>query len=604
MYHVWMNIKPRIFLMTGVLVIVSALAAWWVGRQQATGIVKQWAVRYAEKQVLYDKSRMLQPILQEIALARQLARSQQIVEWARQPGDPALTRRAVAEMEDFRQNFADKSYFVALKDSGAYYHNNAKNEYAGRQLRYALDPKKPADQWFYDIMAQQRGMQLNVNPDVNLGVTKLWMNFLVRDGKDILGVAGTGLDLGQFIREVLDHAQPGISSLFVDRTGAIQVYRDERLIDFASITKAGAARKTIGLLFERASDKAAILDAMKELEKPDSTVATRFVEMKGKPFLAGMAYLPEIGWYEITLLDLDVVFPLASFSSILLVYGLTLLAALLLFNLLVGRLVLQPMAQLERAIGKVQSGQFSPDSLPSGGKDELGRLMDHFKQMAGNVWQSRSELEDKVKERTEALERLTRTDPLTELLNRRGMTERIDAAVGRDRRESSPFGLLLLDVDYFKKINDQHGHSVGDRALVLLAELIRSVTRPYDSAARWGGDEFLILVLDCDGATLRGLGERICTLIAETRRLTDHEGKPVSISVSIGGVLVSGDDVEGMISKADQGLYAAKDAGRNCMRFFEPVSGEPVRTEAAGRAADSNSGTFGAHQASPPWQHL
>lgn len=135
-----MNLKPRIFLLTGLLVIASAVAAWWMARQQAVSIVEQWAVRYAEKQVLYDKSRMLQPILQEIALARQLVSSQQIREWARKPDNPKLTERAVAEMENFRLNFADKSYFVALNDSGRYYHNNAKNEFAGKQLRYKPGP--------------------------------------------------------------------------------------------------------------------------------------------------------------------------------------------------------------------------------------------------------------------------------------------------------------------------------------------------------------------------------------------------------------------------------------------------------------------------------
>lgn len=563
-----MNLKPRILLLTGLLVIASALAAWWVARQQAVGIVEQWAVRYAEKQVLYDKSRMMQPILREIALARQLAGSRQIREWARTPDDPELTRNAIAEMENFRLNFADQSYFLVLRESGRYYHNNAKNEFAGKQLRYRLDPKKPADQWFYDIMHQQREMHLNVNPDVNLGVTKLWIDVLIRDGNDILGVAGTGLDLSQFIREVVNNPQPGIASLFLDHDGAIQVYRDERLIDFSSITKGASERKTIDLLFDRAGDRTAILSAMKELEKLQTTVITRFVEMNGKPYLAGVAYLPEIGWYEITLLDLSVVLPLTSFSGILLVYGLTLLAALALFNLVLGRLVLRPMAHLEQAIQKVQNGQFSPESLPTGGKDEIGRLMGHFKEMAQTVWQARSELEDKVKERTEALERLTHTDPLTELLNRRGMTERIEAARSRSQRENSRFGLLLLDVDAFKDINDQHGHGVGDQALILIAELIHSIIRPYDSAARWGGDEFLILAVDCDAATLTRLGQRICTTVAETRRLTDHEDQPIRLTLSIGGALVGSEDAEVALSKADQALYAAKDAGRNCLRLF------------------------------------
>lgn len=562
-----MNIKSRILLLTGLLVTVSAVAAWWVARQQAIGIVEQWAVRYAEKQVLYDKSRMLQPILQEIALARQLAGSQQIREWARNPGDPELTRRAVAEMENFRQNFSDKSYFVALKDSGAYYHNNAANEFAGKQLRYKLDPKKPADQWFYDIVGQNRDMHLNVNPDVNLRVTKLWIDLLIRDGDDILGVAGTGLDLSQFIREVLDNAQPGIASLFIDHDGAIQVFRDERMIDFGSITKGSGERKTIALLFERPADRAAMLDAMKELESSGAKVVTRFVEMHGKPYLAGVAWLPEIGWYEITLLDLDVVLPLASFSGILLVYGAALLLALLLFNLLLGRLVLRPLAQLEQAILTVQSGQFSGAMLPGGRKDEIGRLMDLFRQMASNVLQSRSELEHKVRERTEALERLTHIDPMTELLNRRGMAERMEAAISRKQRDGSGFGLLLLDVDYFKNINDQHGHGVGDQALLLMAELLRALIRPYDSAARWGGDEFLVLVMDCDRATLTALGTRICAAIAKSHGLSDHAGKLIGFSVSIGGVLVGDEDVEGMIFKADQALYAAKAAGRGCLRL-------------------------------------
>lgn len=149
-----MNLKPRIFWLTSVLVVVSAVAAWWMARQQAIGIVEQWAVRYAENQVLYDKSRMLQPILREIALARQLASSHQVRAWAREPENAALAKSALTELENFRLNFSDQSYFLALRQSGRYYHNNASNEFSGREYRYTLDAKKPADQWFYDIIRQ------------------------------------------------------------------------------------------------------------------------------------------------------------------------------------------------------------------------------------------------------------------------------------------------------------------------------------------------------------------------------------------------------------------------------------------------------------------
>ena len=161
-------------------------------------------------------------------------------------------------MEAFRLNFSDRNFFVALLGNGRYYYNNAANEYAGRQHRYTLDPAKPEDRWFYDIVKQRREMHINVNPDANLGVTKLWIDVLLRDGEDIVGVAGTGLDLTRFIRDVVDNGQPGITSLFVDHGGAIQAYRDQRMIDFASITKRSAHHNSLDLLLDRGVDRVAL----------------------------------------------------------------------------------------------------------------------------------------------------------------------------------------------------------------------------------------------------------------------------------------------------------------------------------------------------------
>jgi diguanylate cyclase (GGDEF)-like protein len=307
---------------------------------------------------------------------------------------------------------------------------------------------------------------------------------------------------------------------------------------------------------------------MKELEGQSATVVSRFVEINGKRYLAGIAYLPEIGWYEITLLDLDVLLPLSRFGGILLVYGLTLLTALVLFNLVLGRLVLRPIKQLEIAMGKVQAGQFAPDILPVGGKDEIGRLMRHFKDMAESVWNAKSELEAKVSERTEALERLSKTDSLTRMLNRRGMTERIEAEFSRSKREGGRFGILWLDVDYFKEINDRYGHPMGDLALVEVADLIRSIIRPYDSASRWGGDEFLVLVQSCDEVMLMALGDRIRTAIASSATLRTADGHPVQLSVSIGAAVSEDvDQLETLLQNADHALYAAKESGRNCLRL-------------------------------------
>jgi diguanylate cyclase (GGDEF)-like protein len=568
-----MNLRPRIHILTGLLAIISALASWWTLSHLAEQIVEQWGVRYAEKQVLYDKMRTLQPILREVALSRQFADSEAIRAWARAPDDTDLARRALAEMEKSRPEFADQGYFLALARSGHYYYNNADDEFAGRQLRYTLDEKRPSDQWFYDLLRQGRSLHINVNPDEHLGVTKLWVDVLIRDGHKVLGVAGTGLDLNRFIQDVVDAPQPGITSLFVGSDGSIQLYRDQRLIDFASITKAAGAHNNINLLFPAKADQAAIYSAMKELETQTSGVISRFVHVDGKRYLAGIAYLPEISWYDITLIDLDVLLPLSSFGGMAMAFALTLLIALAVFNLILSRWILDPLKRLDLAMGRLQRGELAPESMLSGGKDEIGRLMLHFKDMAHAVWNSRAELEAKVKERTEALEHVSKTDSLTGMLNRRGMAERIETEISRGVREPSRFGILWLDVDYFKEINDRYGHPVGDRALLEVANQIRSIIRPYDSAARWGGDEFLVLVQNCNESLLQSLGERIRKAIADSTDLAvgNHA---IPLSVSVGGALSGdGEQLETILQNADNALYAAKEAGRNCVWFHGGAAG-------------------------------
>lgn len=564
-----MNLKPRFLLLTCLLVIASAAAAWYVSRQLAENIVAHWAVRYAEMQVLYYKSRLLQPLLREIALSRQLANSKAIIRWMRQPDDPDLTRQAIAEMENFRENFADHSYFVAHLASGRYYHNNARNEFAGKQFRYTLSPDKAQDRWFYDIVKQRRDIHINVNPDVNLGVTKLWIDVLVRDGDTILGAAGTGLELTEFIQTSVDQAQPGITSLFVDHNGAIQAHRDEQLIDYASITKAAKEQKTLDLLFDRQSDRDMLYASMKQLPRLNDKVITHAMEIDGKRYLAGVAYLPELDWYEITLFDLAALVPVSSFTGIFLVYGITLLVALMLFNIVLNRQVLRPLKKLDNAMRATGDGRQLDAASTGERKGEVASLINHFHRLARAQWDARVELEQKVIERTEALERLTKTDPLTELLNRRGMDERLAAEVHRARRADSRIGLLLLDIDLFKEINDLHGHTKGDEALKVVAAVILATLRPYDSIARWGGDEFLVLTPASDARYLATLGERIRAAVAGSRELVDDNGASIPMTVSVGGYFVApDDDMAIMLSRADKALYLAKEAGRDCYRAY------------------------------------
>ncbi|WP_432697998.1 diguanylate cyclase domain-containing protein [Marinobacterium sp. YM272] len=567
-----MNLKTRFMLLMMALFLLSAAIIWVLVRQLSESIVEEWATRYAEKQVLYDKARTVQPILREIALSSQFAHSRQLIEWAQNPDDPVLKQRAIAEMENYRLNFHDNSYFVALLASGDYYHNNAANEYAGAQYRYTLDPSRPADSWFYDIIEQNRDMHLNVNPDVELGVTKLWIDMLLRDGDEILGVVGTGLDLTSFINEVVNQDEPGITSLFTDHDGAIQLYRDQSLIDFATITKSSSDKTMVDRLFSDPDDQRAVHRLMQQLVNDPNQVLTRFVDIDGRRHLAGIAYLPEIGWYEITLLDLEVVLPFSLFSGILFSFGLMLLLSLLLLHLALKYFVITPLVKLEAGMDDIKEGHYPKNleqALPSG---EIGRLMNHFKGMAKAVQSARLDLEYKVRVRTEALENLTKTDPLTELLNRRGMQERLEGVRQQLEREGRQFGLIWIDLDAFKEINDQYGHKAGDQVLLEVAAQVRTQLRGYDCAARWGGDEFLLLIQTDELDALQSLSERIRSGIGDCNIHYDDDQAPLKVTVSAGCYLVSqNESLEKSLQSADMALYQAKQAGRNRSAAYESL---------------------------------
>ncbi len=177
--------------------------------------------------------------------------------------------------------------------------------------------------------------------------------------------------------------------------------------------------------------------------------------------------------------------------------------------------------------------------------------------------------------KTEALELETQrlseeasTDPLTGLANRRLFEEFLDEQFRIARRYDRNLSLLVLDIDYFKEVNDRHGHRVGDEVLVRLAEAIRSVIRDADLGVRFGGDEFAVVLPDTDIEGAAEAGERIRAAI---ERLKINAGflKSVKVTVSVGGAAVEGGRPASgglLLESADQALYKAKELGRNLVR--------------------------------------
>ncbi|MEQ9608648.1 MAG: diguanylate cyclase [Kiloniellaceae bacterium] len=172
-----------------------------------------------------------------------------------------------------------------------------------------------------------------------------------------------------------------------------------------------------------------------------------------------------------------------------------------------------------------------------------------------------------LKEREFALRRLATTDPLTGAMNRRLFLDAGDRELRRARRYEAPLSIILLDVDFFKRINDGFGHAAGDKVLRRLVEEANATLREHDLVCRYGGEEFAVLFPETDEVAAEIAAERLRSAIEALEVVT--EKGIVRTTISIGGtqIDVHNDSLESALSRADTALYAAKAAGRNRVRF-------------------------------------
>ncbi len=169
------------------------------------------------------------------------------------------------------------------------------------------------------------------------------------------------------------------------------------------------------------------------------------------------------------------------------------------------------------------------------------------------------------------VEHLAATDPLTDALNRRAGIAAIEAAFGLFQQTGRDFSVILVDIDYFKQVNDTLGHDGGDQVLVAAVKLMRGNLRDGDCTIRWGGEEFLLLLPGACMAAAHGIAERIRAAIEAARIVVGGRTVTVTISAGLSQVRRGCRSVEDIVREADEALYAAKRGGRNQIRAPKEV---------------------------------
>jgi diguanylate cyclase (GGDEF)-like protein/PAS domain S-box-containing protein len=167
-----------------------------------------------------------------------------------------------------------------------------------------------------------------------------------------------------------------------------------------------------------------------------------------------------------------------------------------------------------------------------------------------------------LSQQVEDLRKLALIDPLTGISNRRHFETRLHSRLEELRRSGIGFGLLFMDIDHFKQMNDRYGHEAGDRVLRTVAKTLELSVRPFDQVSRWGGEEFAGVFPHTDLEALGGIAERLRLLVAHSRVPT--ASGELSVTLSIGGTLAAaGDSPASLLKRADGLMYASKENGRN-----------------------------------------
>lgn len=193
-------------------------------------------------------------------------------------------------------------------------------------------------------------------------------------------------------------------------------------------------------------------------------------------------------------------------------------------------------------------------------RDWQGRIIGSFETFS-DITQSAAAIE-----RICALEAEAYLDALTGVPNRRYFESALNTRFAELRRDKLHFGLIMIDVDHFKRFNDEHGHKIGDEVLTLVARTLAHACRVYDMVARWGGEEFTVLAGHGVAAEVLSLANRLRALVENST--LEHGGRVLHVTISLGATLARAeDDAASLLTRADQLLYQSKANGRNRVTF-------------------------------------
>jgi diguanylate cyclase (GGDEF)-like protein len=296
------------------------------------------------------------------------------------------------------------------------------------------------------------------------------------------------------------------------------------------------------------------------------TVLLEYPDSHGNEVIGVLKRLSQVDWGVVAQIGKEEVYVQTVRIRVLtLAICLGLLLAIGLAAYILGLTIVRPLDRLTHGAAKVAAGDLEVN-LPVVSHSEVGYLTETFNNMVARLRQDQEELaaiNQTLTEKNKGLQTLSITDGLTGLHNRKHFMEVLASEVERARRNKHPFSVMMIDTDHFKNYNDTLGHQAGDALLRRIGVIFTESLRSIDSAARYGGDEFIILLPEARNERALEVAERIRGMVTTEALNSASEKTAVTVSIGVAAFPEHGETPEAIIASADNALYRAKRSGRN-----------------------------------------
>ncbi|ENY6167845.1 GGDEF domain-containing protein [Vibrio fluvialis] len=547
-----MKLRIRICSMNMLLaLLVSAAGVWaahYILKQVESDILAQTATLLSR----YDSQKELAPVLEQVRSVRQLSQEPALMMWAKDSANQALQQHVSQLLTRYRSTMAETRLHLVLDASMVTSTTfplvqNVSFHHA------SLAPLQAQDRP-YLLAGQNEPASAHLITNIESDTALLRVRSLIQAGKQPVGFVETQTNLATLTGMSPEKNVNGVTTLWVDNQNSIRHNQERtqitnRLNNFPRVLlAAGMNRESIAQMRQ-------VMEKQRNGQEPSSLL----LHYQQPAALVALNYIADLDWHQINVINSS------QFPALQRLYPFywLLIGVVWSFCFLVclsnERLVNRPLAELNGAMRRFWQRR-SSQALHFVDKPntEIGQLMTSAEQYSQAILEAGRQVEHQVAERTSVLDQLSTSDPLTLLLNKRGMEAELRAESARARREQGAFGLVWVDISHYQTLQASLGSKGVEEVLRHVAHSIQLSIREYDAACRWGENEFLILVRNDSEQSLRALAERLSQQCEQPLQLT-CQNQVLLISLSIGATLVAEDtDIKEALARADGALYFAK----------------------------------------------